>query len=199
MRINGSLIDSHNFGYVGASNPEQAVLTGTYNPPSTGLYTLEIQNYNSVSSTSKLTNYVDTVIVEPVDWTLGSDGVTFAFLNNSPRNFDLKAGPGCGNKDYWLWVGISGTYPGLNVKGVAIPLNYDIVVNVGWMLPGAIGTGFVGTLNAQGDATASWTFKPDLAMKGLTFYLSYVVLSSGMSLPVLAASNPINITCTFIE
>ena len=84
-------------------------------------------------------------------------------------------------------------------KDVTIPLNYDFAVNLGWMVPGVIGSGFVGKLDGTGNATASWTFKPDMSMNGLTFYLAYVVLSDGMKMPLLAASNHVNATCVFVQ
>lgn len=193
------MIDSHDFGYVSGATPEKYTLSGTYTPGKTGLYTLEIQNSRTLASSSLLHNYLDTVVVEPVNWMLGSDGVTFAASTGSTRTFYLKGGPSYAGGDYWMWVGVSGTYPGMTVSGVNIPLNYDILVNLGWLAPGAIGSGFMGKFDGNGEATASMTILPDMSLVDLTLYYAYVILSPGGGLPVLAASNPINATVTIME
>lgn len=193
------MIDSHDFGYVAGTTPEKVALTGTYTPAATGLYTLEIQNSRKLASSADLHNYMDTVVLEPLNWMLGSDGVTISAIYGGTRTFYLQGGGQYANSDYWMWVGVSGTYPGMQTKGVEIPLNYDFLVGLCWLAPGGIGTGFVGKLDGTGDATAAMTLLPDTSLIDLTLYYSYVILSPGMSLPVLAASNPVNVTVTALE
>ena len=67
---------------------------------------------------------------------------------------------------------------------------------MGLMYPGFPGTGFVGKLDALGKAEASIKWKPDINQEGITLYFAYIVLSSGGTVPVLEASNPVNMTVT---
>jgi len=53
--------------------------------------------------------------------------------------------------------------------------------------------------DGNGESTATMTLQPDVNLMYLTLYFSYVVLSPGVSMPVLAASNPINITMVSFE
>jgi hypothetical protein len=190
------LIDSHDFGKVTEGVPEYTVLSGTYTPATTGMYALEIENTRTALSSTDLKNYIDTIMLEPVNPMLSCDGQTFSTWFNLTRNFELSAGPAEANKDYWMWVGFSGNYPGINISGVNVPLNYDVLVELNLMYPGFPGTGFVGQLDGDGNATATMTWKPNASLKGLTIWFAYVVLSPGGGLPILAASNPINATVT---
>ena len=199
MKINGTQIAYHNFGYVSGTNPETATLTGTFQAPTTGLYTLEIKNTRGTTKTSLLTNYLDTVVLKPTDWMLGSDGVTFCCLKTSTRTFILHGGTANAGLPFWMWVGISGTYPGLQVGGVEVPLNPDILVDMCWNYPGFPGVNFYGTLDGNGEATASLTVGPNMSYKGLTLYFVYVILSPGGGLPLVAASNPVNATFVLFE
>ena len=193
------MIDSHSFGYVAGSTPEHAVLEGSFYAPTTQLYTLEIFNTRNAVSTSNLVNYVDTITLIPTDWMLGADGCTFSCLTASTRTFDLKAGSVHAGKTYWMWAGLSGTYPGMLVGGVEIPMNYDVLVNLGWLYPGILGTGFVGVLDGNGQATASMKIKPNFSYYGLTLYFTYVVLSAGGGMPPVAASNQIHACIVYVE
>jgi hypothetical protein len=199
VEINGTLIASHSFGNMGGT-PKTAVLNGTYTPSTTGLYTLEIRNYRkSGVSKSDLFNYIDDVIFAPENPMLSVDGEAFSCFFGSTRNFEMTAGPEHAGRNYWLWVGFSETYPGIMLSGVNIPLNYDTLVDIGLAYPGFPGTGFFGVLDGSGDATASMKWKPQMSLLGLTLYYTFVVLSPGGSLPVHAASNPVNITVCIYE
>jgi hypothetical protein len=57
----------------------------------------------------------------------------------------------------------------------------------------------VGQLNGEGKASASLYWKPEAIHLDMTLYFCYVILSPGMRLPVLAASNPVNATAVLIE
>ena len=128
---------------------------------------------------------------------LGADGVTLSYMVGGTRTFDLRAGAEHANMPYWIWMGVSGTYPGIDVQGISIPMNYDMLVSLGWLYPGSVGTNFIGQLDGNGEATASLTTTPNFSLLGLTLYFSYVVLSPGGGLPALGASNPINLTFVF--
>jgi hypothetical protein len=200
VEINGTLIASHSFGSIGGT-VKKAVLTGTYTPATTGIYTLDIRNYRKNNKTTKsdLYNYIDEITLAPTNAMLGVDGEAFSAFLGSTRNFELSAGPENAGKNYWLWVGFSETYPGIMLSGVDIPLNHDVLVDLGLAYPGLPGTGFFGVLDGAGNATASMYWKPKMTWVGLTLYYSYVVLSPGGSLPVLAASNPVNVSACMYE
>ena len=192
------MIDSHSFGYI-SSTVLKTTLSGTYYAPATGLYTLDIQNSNTLSATTNLINYIDNITLKPNDWTLGSDGNNFSCLKPTTRTFTLKAGNQYANTPYWMWVGLSGTYPGMTVSGMHVPLNYDPLVMFNWINPGAIGTGFYGTLDGNGNATAQLTGITGLSWVYTNLYFAYVVLSPSGGFPIQMASNPINATFTYVE
>jgi hypothetical protein len=189
------LIAEHDFGYVGSGNPEDTTLTGTYTPAASGYYTLDIQNKrkNGVS-TSLLYNFIDIITLAPQNPMLSADGVIFSQFYPTTITYDLTAGSAYANHEYWMWVGFTQTYPGINLSGVNIPLNYDLLVEMCLRYPGIPGSGFLGQLDGNGDAEASLFWKPTADLKGATLYMTYVVLSPGGKLPVLAASNPVNAT-----
>lgn len=194
------MIASYQFGYVSGSTPEAAVLEGKYTPATSGLYKLEIQNNRPTgTSTSNLINYLDNIVLASTTPMLSADGQTISCFFGSTRNFELTAGAAYAGHDYWLWIGCTGTYPGINLSGVNIPLNYDILVELGLLYPGFPGTGFVGQLDGSGNASASMKVTANPNYQGATMWLSYLVLSAGMKTPVLTASNPINVTFTLME
>jgi len=174
-------------------------MMGTYTPASSGMYTLEIANTRGKISETGLKNFLDTILLEPENPMLGADGQTLTTFFLTPRSFFLTAGNDHANKDYWMWMGYSGTYPGINVSGVNTPLNYDMLVEIGLIYPGFAHPDFVGVLDASGEATVTMNYKPDLSLLDLTLYFSYIVLSPGGGLPVMAASNHINCTVTLFE
>ena len=95
-----------------------------------------------------------------------------------------------------MWAGISGAYPGMTLNGITIPLNYDPLVQIGWNYPTIIHPDFMGTLGVDGYAEITLDLKIDSTIMGLTLYFSYIVLSQGGGMPILAASNHVNATVT---
>ena len=130
---------------------------------------------------------------------LGSDGVTFACTKVTTRHYYLHGGSAYAGRGYWMWMGLSGTYPGMQVSGVEVPLNYDYLVSLCWANPGFPGVNFFGTLDGNGQATASLSVQANLNYLDLTMYFTYVILSPGGGLPLAAASNPVNATVTLYE
>lgn len=191
------MIDSHSFGSVVEGDFDTATISGSYTPAVSGLYTLEIENTRGMKSESTLTNVIDTIMLNPVNPMLAANRQTFPALFARRWDFTLNAGVEHANRDYWLWIGFSGTWPGINKSGVNVPLNYDLLVRYCLTIPGFPAAGFSGKLDAAGRAYPSLTWHPDLAWQGLTLWMAYVVLSPGGGLPLLAASNPINGTVTY--
>ncbi|MBU0755982.1 MAG: hypothetical protein KJ645_12635 [Planctomycetes bacterium] len=194
------MIDSHNFGSVVEGVPEYTTLTGTYTPATTGLYTLEIENTRNAVYRTDTTNFIDNIKLEPIDPMLSADKQILAIWNPTDITMDLAAGPAFANRNYWMFLGYTGTFPGVNLSGINIPLNFDALFELGLSYPGILpGTsGFFGTLNGSGEAEAFFTWNPSADFMGLTLYFSYVVLSPGGGLPILAASNPVNLTVVLL-
>jgi hypothetical protein len=142
------LITSHDFGYLAASDPESAVLEGSYTPTYSGFHTLSIQNYRpDATSTYDLANFIDDILLAPVNPMLGSDSVIFSSSYGTDLNLRLNAGPEYANKEYWLLVSCSGTIPGINLNRINIPLNYDPLLEFNLLHMGFPGNGFVGKLD----------------------------------------------------
>lgn len=169
-------------------------MSGTYTPATTGLYTLAVRNYRaSAASTTLLLNYVDSIKLEAQDASLSVDKECFSIFYGTTATFDLDAGATYAGHDYWLWVGVSGTYPGIQfATGPEIPLNHDVVLDLVLANPGFPGTGFIGQFDGSGQAQASMHLKPPMGTEGTILYFTYVVLSPGGKKPVLMASNPVN-------
>ena len=125
---------------------------------------------------------------------LGSDDVYWDTASGDVRTFDLQAGSAFADRDYLMMMGYSGTFPGLTFGTVTVPLTYDFLVGLTMFNPGIIGPGFYGQLDTNGDADASLTIPADPQFMGLTLYIAYAILSPGGALPLLAASNTINMT-----
>jgi hypothetical protein len=194
VSINGTLIASHDFGSLTEGQPEFLVLTGTYTPTTSGYYTLDIENSRPVATDANVKNFIDNIKVVPTEYMLATDGQTFPFWYPTTVNFYLTAGPEMANRDYWMWTNFSGTYPGVVLNGITVPLNYDPLVSLCLDNPGLIHSDFIGQLDGSGHATIP--VKIQTSYIGLTLYFSYIVLSPGGGQPILAASNPVNITVT---
>jgi hypothetical protein len=111
-------------------------------------------------------------------------------------NFSLNATAAQGGQDYWIWLNCTGTYPGIKLSGVDIPLNQDPLLDFGLCNPCFPGTaGFMGQLDAYGMAQASISLPVDghLTLVGIPISFAYVVLSPGPSLPIHFASVPVHV------
>ncbi len=109
------------------------------------------------------------------------------------RLFTANTYPG---KDYWIWMSVSGTYPGIDLSGVTVPLNWDALLEYGLFYPNFPGSvGFLGKLDGFGQASASMTLPPDPnhIMVGLPLHFAFVITSPGPSMPIMAVSNPVHI------
>lgn len=162
-----------------------------------GLHTLKIENTRTINSSSDLCNYIDNIKLMPTNPMLSANYQTFPAMTPKTWTLTLDAGVSQANRDYWIWVGFSGTWPGINKNGVNVPLNYDLLVRFCLTTPGFPAPGFVGQLDGAGRATTTLYWKPEFSWSGLTLFMTYVVLSPGGNLPLLAASNPINGTATY--
>lgn len=190
------MIDSHNFGVLVDNVPEYTTLNGTYTPATTGLYTLEIENVRNAVYRTDTNHYIDNIKLEPIAPTLSSSKQFLAVFGPQDITMDLTPGAGYAGDPYWMFMGYTGTYPGVNLSGINIPLNFDVFFELSLAFPGLLPdtSSFFGTLDGNGEAQALFTWNPPADFLGLTLYFSYVVLSPGGGLPIQAASNPVNTT-----
>ena len=102
--------------------------------------------------------------------------------------FDLDAGVANAGRAYILAGTFSGFKPGFNLNGVNIPVNIDAYTNFTLGAGGGLTTGFTGTLNSNGQASASISFPALLgpAFIGLEFHHAFATFSGGQ---VVYASN----------
>ncbi|MHC4941786.1 MAG: hypothetical protein ACYTG7_02080 [Planctomycetota bacterium] len=166
-------------------------------PPTTGLYNLKIENTRGLSSSTLLYNYIDNISLDPIFTpfsVLGNCNVPCS--KGGQKTLSISAGFGIGKKDYWIWLTMSGTYPGFNWSGQYIPLNMDPLFWWGIQTPDFPGsTGFYGTLNAGGTAVATITLPADPSgmLVGYPIHFVYVLLSKGHQPPALDVSNPVHL------
>lgn len=192
MFIDGTSIDSYSFGLT--SVIQYATLSGTYTPPSDGMYTLYIENTRDDVSSTCIYNYIDNISLKPGAYSfIVSMGKNIPCATGGNVNLSISAGFGNGGKDYWIWFTASGTYPGFKVSGLQVPLNQDAFFN--WGLANPILPGFIGKLSFSGSAMATLVMPPDpgMMLKGFPIHFAYVLTSPGPSLPVLDVSNPVHI------
>lgn len=195
MFINGTLIDDYSFGLTGGI--KQATLSGTYTAPSSGLYTLYIENTRDDVSTTCLYNYIDDISLKPsAPELIISLGENIPCATGGNVLLSISAGFSNKGKDYWIWMSITGTYPGFKLNGVYVPLNPDVLFKWGLANPNFPGSsGFLGKLGNGGSAFASFFMpaEPSMMLLGFPIQFAYVITSPGPSLPLLDASNPVHI------
>lgn len=189
------MIDTHKFGYT--SGTQYHTLSGSYTPATSGLYLLHIENTRDEVTTTCLYNYIDNITLKPAAYTLiVSVGGNIPSATGGNVLLSISSGFGNGGKDYWVWMSITGTYPGFEVSGVQVPLNQDPLFWWGLSNPSFPGsTGFLGKLSVSGSGMASFLLPPDtgMALLGYPFHFACVLTSPGPSLPLLEVSNPVHI------
>lgn len=198
MTIDGTSIASHAFGTTNGT--KRATLSGSFVPPSTGLYTLHIENTRNVTSSTCIYNYIDNITLEPnalyQKMYFSVSDYNISCSSGGKAQFKINTSNIHPDQDYWIWMSVSGTYPGIALSNVTVPLNWDGVFEFGLYYPGFPGSvGFFGKLDGFGQAAASLTLPadPKHLMVGFPIHFAFVVTSPGPSLPILDASNPVHI------
>lgn len=147
-----------------------------------------------MASSTCIYSYSDNISVSPATADFSIDVMNVKCSSGGTVNFSLDAGASNANKDYWIWMTLSGTYPGFTFSGIPVPLNQDILFQTGLsypLLPGT--TGFFAALDGAGQATASVDMPVDRphAMMNIPINFAYVLLSPGPSAPITYASLPV--------
>jgi hypothetical protein len=93
-------------------------------------------------------------------------------------HFKIRAPAPRGNEGYLLFTGVSGATPGTTYSPVVVPLNADIITQVGLALvlandPLLINWG--GMLPANGQADAVFHFPPGILPSGVTFQFAFAL------------------------
>ena len=90
-------------------------------------------------------------------------------------NFTLNAGPANGGRNYLLFGGVTGTSPGTTLPGgVVLPINWDVFTTLVISLANTpLFTNFMGTLDAQGKATAAFHMPAVTGAVGAKMYFAY--------------------------
>ena len=108
---------------------------------------------------------------------LSVDTNSLSQSSGTGANFTLTAGRANAGRVHLLLAGFSGTEPGTTLPGGAhIPLNVDglsqLVLQPGW---GGIFSGFIGTLDANGESQAQLLPPATPNLAGLQLYFAYTV------------------------
>jgi len=109
-------------------------------------------------------------------------------------NFMLDADAGNAGRDYLILSSISGNAPGFHLPGggAVVPVNWDIVTDYAlWLMHLPYWTGFLGSLDAQGQAAALFT--PNGILTGMMGYTMSFAFVLAPSTAWDFASNPINL------
>lgn len=136
--------------------------------------------------------YYDDFSLEPYIPPLACD-VTTISEKGGTANFTLDAGTNCANRNYVLFAGITGTYPGTPFPGgyITLPINWDIFTNIAISLANtALFVDFMGTLDANGQGTAALNLPAVTNAVGFKMYFAYAL---GLPLPWDYASNAVMI------
>ena len=176
------------------------MLNGVFTPKTTGLYTLRIENTRNAVSATCIYNFIDNIQLVPYSMYqkiyLSVNDCNVSCSSGSTVQFKLLTTNAYPNEYYWILMSVSGTYPGFNLSGITVPLNWDALLEYGLMylnFPGSVE--FFGKLDGFGQATASLTLPPDpnQILVGLPIHFAFVVTSPGPSTPIMVASNPVHI------
>jgi hypothetical protein len=71
------------------------------------------------------------------------------------QTLQLAAGSSQANRDYWVFGSASGTFPGVTLGSVTIPLNYDALTLLTLASPNTVISASMGRLDANGPPVAS--------------------------------------------
>jgi hypothetical protein len=194
LLIDETPIASHAFGTT--AKVKRASLIALYQPPATGMYTLKLENTRSLASNSQLYNYIDYIELAPLFKNLEVDKTNISCSEGATVNLLLSPGAAHGGKAYWIWMSASGTYPGVFLGGMNVPLNWDALLLFTLANPNFSGSqGFTGLLDGTGSASASLDFPTDSQQSyvGIPFCFAYGIASAGPSLTLSFVSHPVHV------
>ena len=136
---------------------------------------------------------VELVSVQPGDIPVLSASVAHLSVSaGGSVDFALDFGAGAAGRTYLLMLGLTGSAPGTPVDQVVVPLNFDVLTEIGFgLLFTPALPGFAGQLSPAGTATASLVSPalvlPDL--EGVQLFFAACTM-----FPADLASNPVSVT-----
>ena len=190
------MIDSNSAGKIGQNSPKRQTLSGTFTPATSGYYTIFIDNWRNLAMTDCY-NYIDDVTVEPATPDLTVDNGNIDIDTGRLVMMTLDAGASNAGKKYLL-LASWGTYPGLTIDGIHVPLEYDwLFTYTQHNFNNNMFQNTFGTLNSSGKAIARFmTIGPlNPSLLGRNMFFAYVLLT-GSGRPITYASFPV--MCTFV-
>ncbi len=127
----------------------------------------------------------------PLTW----DRDTLSASAGGTVQLDLLAGSANAGRQYLVLASLSGTFPGLTVGGLTLPLNYDGLLAASLSLTNsAMFVNTFGVLDGTGNATARFVLPPGIAsaLAGQAVSFAYVLLTPSLNFP----SNPARVLLT---
>lgn len=168
-------------------------LSGTFTPPETGVYTLDIYNYRT-NAINTIINYIDQVIIRPVDSTLANNPAGISVSTGATSKLTFTGPTELSNKNYIILGGSHGSVPGRDIGGYFLPLNADFLTY--FIIDHAnnpIFENFEGVISPPGYAEAFFnTLGPvPPSLSGTSIVFTLVVLDGPRTPPIHHISNPV--------
>ncbi|MHC5071012.1 MAG: LamG-like jellyroll fold domain-containing protein [Planctomycetota bacterium] len=187
--------------YVNGGPMQTTKITGSINLPTStgnnfrvGAHTSTGSAFNYDVDEFRLLNRAATQ-TEIQGWALATlrvDKTNLSMSKTDSQNFTLAAGSAHVGKLYWIFGSLTGTFPGVQLGPVTVPLQPDLYTNLTLGLANTAPlTRFRGVLAQNGAATAALNMPKgynDPNAIGLSIYHAYVVYDTANNLYL--ASNP---------
>ena len=188
------MIINDSCGFLAAGATKRSTLNAQFTATTTGPLDLEFNNWREGVYSPDIHSYIDNVSVYPQNPVFLASPFEVSVSAGGIANLELDPGAGFSGQDYLVLTGLTGTYPGFPLKGVHVPLNFDVVTTTAFSLINTpVMQNFLGTLDGNGQATAVFSAfgLPSPAAIGLALYFDALVYRSTGGPPVELASNPI--------
>ncbi len=168
-------------------------ITGTYTAPSTGRVFVDISNWKDGLSSALNVNFIDNIRLLPQAADLDITSCEISCAVGGTSEFYITAGAACAHRPYVILSGKLGTWPGVRVNDVDVPLNVDAWTYTAF---GLINTSYLvnfrGYLDASGGATALLDTCGPVSNElfGQVMYFTCVVLEQPQTFLVIEATRP---------
>ena len=142
---------------------------------------------------------VDMGAFERMPQTFFGDIASFSVASGGTQVLTLGLGPDHAFETYFVIGTTSGTFPGIPLDDMLIPLNFDDYMNVLLLSGGGPPlSGALGLLDAAGTGTALWSAPGGLTpnLVGVTFHHAYLSFFLGQKLILTHVSNPVALLAT---
>lgn len=188
------LVDS--CGPLGPRTNIRRQLSATFTAPFSGPALLDIYNWKNEPCASLNVNFIDNIRVAPVvpDFTASPREISCSSGGSS--TLILNPGQAWAGRSYIIVSCLSGTWPGVTLNGVPVPLNLDCwtrtafgFANTPWM------KNFLGCIDPLGTAEAELACPvfPQPHMAGRVAYFCYLLVENTGPPTVIRASHPVNV------